>query len=78
MATDEPRFAKGDLNSVMNAHPHVGEWVSDFESRYGTRPIYYGELDRGAKKERNVKLLTACGEKEEKGKRKREVKKLER
>ena len=40
MAADEPRFAKGDLNGVMNAHSHVAEWVSDFESRYGTRPIY--------------------------------------
>lgn len=50
MVNDEPRFAKGDLNSVMNAHPHVAEWVRDFEASHGSRPIYYGELDRGAKK----------------------------
>ena len=48
---DEPRFAKGDLNSVMAAFPHVGDWVRDFESRYGSRPIYYGPLDRDAKKD---------------------------
>ena len=47
---DEDRFAKGDLNSVMAAYPHVADWVRDFESRYGTRPIYYGPLDRDAKK----------------------------
>lgn len=35
--SDEPRFAKGDLNGVMAAYPHVGDWVRDFEQRYGTR-----------------------------------------
>ena len=40
------RFAKGDLNGVMAAYPHVAEWVRDFEMRYGSRPIYYGPLDR--------------------------------
>ena len=40
--SDEPRFAKGDLNGVMAAYPHVAEWVRDFEMRYGSRPIYYG------------------------------------
>ena len=39
---DEPRFAKGDLNGVMAAYPHVAEWVRDFEMQYGSRPIYYG------------------------------------
>jgi len=54
---DEPRFAKGDLNGVMAAHAHVADWVRDFEARYGTRPIYYGELDRDAKKERPLNLI---------------------
>ena len=54
---DEDRFAKGDLNSVMAAYPHVADWVRDFESRYGARPIYYGPLDRDAKKERPLNLI---------------------
>ena len=54
---DEPRFAKGDLNGVMAVHAHVADWVRDFEARYGTRPIYYGELDRDAKKERPLNLI---------------------
>ena len=54
---DEERFAKGDLNSVMAAYPHVADWVRDFESRYGARPIYYGPLDRDAKKERPLNLI---------------------
>ena len=55
--SDDPPFAKGDLNGVMAAHQHVADWVRDFEARYGTRPIYYGELDRGAKKERPLNLI---------------------
>ena len=54
---DEPRFAKGDLAAVMGAHPHVADWVRDFEAQYGTRPVYYGELDRGAKKDRPYNLI---------------------
>ena len=54
---DEDRFVKGDLNSVMAAYPHVADWVRDFESRYGARPIYYGPLDRDAKKERPLNLI---------------------
>ena len=54
---DEPRFAKGDLNGVMAAFPHVAEWVRDFEMRYGSRPIYYGPLDRDAKKQRPLNLI---------------------
>jgi len=54
---DEPRFAKGDLNGVMAAYPHVAEWVRDFEMQYGSRPIYYGPLDRDAKKERPFNLI---------------------
>jgi hypothetical protein len=57
MAEDETRFAKGDLNSVMNAYPHVANWVTDFEAKYGTRPVYYGPLDRGAKKQRPLNLI---------------------
>ena len=54
---DEDRFAKGDLNSVMAAYPHVADWVRDFESRYGSRPVYYGPLDRDAKKNRPFNLI---------------------
>ncbi len=57
MADDEPRFAKGDLASVMAAHPHVADWVRDFESRYGSRPMYYGPLDRDAKSQRPFNLI---------------------
>ena len=57
MMSDEPRFAKGDLNGVMAAYPHVAEWVRDFEMRYGSRPIYYGPLDRDAKKQRPLNLI---------------------
>ena len=53
----EPRFAKGDLNGVMAAYPHVAEWVRDFEMQYGSRPIYYGPLDRDAKKQRPLNLI---------------------
>ena len=59
---DEPRFAKGDLNSVMAAFPHVGDWVRDFESKYGSRPIYYGPLDRDAKKVRPYNLIYSAKE----------------
>lgn len=55
--SDEPKFAKGDLASVMAAHSHVADWVRDFESQHGSRPIYYGELDRDAKKERPYNLI---------------------
>ena len=54
---DEPRFAKVDLNGVMAAYPHVAEWVRDFEMQYGSRPIYYGPLDRDAKKQRPLNLI---------------------
>ena len=54
---EESRFAKGDLNGVMAAYPHVADWVRDFESRYGSRPIYYGPLDRDAKKTRPYNLI---------------------
>ena len=54
---EESRFAKGDLNGVMAAYPHVADWIRDFESRYGSRPIYYGPLDRDAKKTRPYNLI---------------------
>ena len=41
----------------MAAHSHVADWVRDFEKRYGSRPIYYGPLDRGAKKQRPLNLI---------------------
>ena len=54
---EESRFAKGDLGGVMTAYPHVAQWVRDFEMRYGSRPIYYGPLDRDAKKLRPFNLI---------------------
>ncbi|MBA4734969.1 MAG: type II/IV secretion system ATPase subunit [Candidatus Poseidoniales archaeon] len=41
----------------MAAHSHVADWVRDFEKRYGSRPIYYGPLDRDAKKQRPLNLI---------------------
>ncbi|RPG78133.1 MAG: hypothetical protein CBC77_004775 [Euryarchaeota archaeon TMED117] len=41
----------------MAAHSHVAEWVRDFENKYGSRPIYYGPLDRDAKKQRPLNLI---------------------
>lgn len=55
--SDELKFAKGDLNSVMAAHPHVADWVRDFEMKYGSRPEYYGPLDRGARDKRPYNLI---------------------
>ena len=55
--SDELKFAKGDLNSVMAAHPHVADWVRDFEMKYGSRPEYYGPLDRGARDKRPFNLI---------------------
>ena len=57
MADEELKFQRGDLASVMAAHSHVGDWVRDFEKRYGSRPIYYGPLDRDAKKQRPLNLI---------------------
>ena len=34
----------------MAAHPHIAQWVKDFEAQYGSRPYYYGPLDRDARK----------------------------
>ena len=57
MADEELKFQRGDLASVMAAHSHVGDWVRDFEKRYGSRPTYYGPLDRDAKKQRPLNLI---------------------
>jgi len=57
MANEELKFQRGDLASVMAAHSHVADWVRDFEKRYGSRPIYYGPLDRDAKKQRPLNLI---------------------
>ena len=57
MADEELKFQRGDLASVMAAHSHVADWVRDFEKRYGSRQIYYGPLDRDAKKQRPLNLI---------------------
>ncbi len=57
MADEELKFQRGDLAGVMAVHSHVGDWVRDFEKRYGSRPIYYGPLDRDAKKQRPLNLI---------------------
>ena len=57
MVDEDLKFARGDLASVMAAHNHVAEWVRDFEKKYGSRPIYYGPLDRDAKKQRPLNLI---------------------
>ena len=47
----EPEFniEPGDLGGLMAEYPHIREWVEDFEAEHGSRPIYYGPLDRDAK-----------------------------
>jgi len=47
----KPEFSiePGDLGGLMAEFPHVREWVEDFEAKHGSRPIYYGPLDRDAK-----------------------------
>ncbi len=42
-------IAKGDLEGLMARYDHVRRWVEDFEAQHGTRPYFYGPLDRGAK-----------------------------
>jgi len=54
---DDIEFQKGDLGSVMAHYPHVAEWVTDFEQRYGSRPMFYGPLDRDAKKVSPMNLI---------------------
>ena len=57
MEGEELRFQRGDLESVMAAHPHVAQWVKDFETQYGSRPYYYGPLDRDARKMDPMNLI---------------------
>jgi len=53
----ELEFARGDLDAVMARHTHVAEWVRDFEAEHGSRPTYYGPLDRAASKMRPLNLI---------------------
>ena len=48
---EKPKFniAPGDLGGLMAEYPHIREWVEEFEAMHGSRPIYYGPLDRDAK-----------------------------
>jgi flagellar protein FlaI len=39
----------GDLGGLMAEYPHIRLWVEDFEAKHGSRPIYYGKLDRDAR-----------------------------
>tara|TARA_Y100000768_G_scaffold60931_1_gene41316 strand:- start:108 stop:1853 length:1746 start_codon:yes stop_codon:yes gene_type:complete len=53
-ADDQPkepefRIEPGDLGGLMAEFPHIRDWVEDFEAKHGSRPIYYGPLDRDAK-----------------------------
>ncbi len=57
MQTEEPEFARGDLDGVLARFDHVREWVEDFEARHGTRPMYYGPLDRAASKMEPLNLI---------------------
>ena len=57
MEEEDLRFQRGDLDSVMAAHPHVAQWVKDFEAQYGSRPYYYGPLDRDARKVEPLNLI---------------------
>ncbi len=47
----EPEFniEPGDLGGLMAEYPHIRTWVEEFEAKHGSRPIYYGPLDRDAK-----------------------------
>ncbi len=45
----EFKIEPGDLGGLMAEYPHIRNWVEDFESKHGSRPIYYGPLDRDAK-----------------------------
>ena len=47
----KPKFniEPGDLGGLMAEYPHIRTWVEEFEAKHGSRPIYYGPLDRDAK-----------------------------
>ena len=57
MVDENLKFQRGDLDSVMAAHPHAALWVKDFEAKYGSRPYYYGPLDRDARKMEPMNLI---------------------
>lgn len=50
-ADSGPKFTiePGDLGGLMAEFPHIRQWVENFEAEHGSRPIYYGPLDRDAK-----------------------------
>ncbi len=54
---EELEFEQGDLAGVMSRFDHVREWVEDFEAQHGTRPMYYGPLDRAASKMKPLTLI---------------------
>ena len=43
------KIQPGDLGGLMAEYPHIRQWVEDFEAKHGSRPIYYGPLDRDGK-----------------------------
>ena len=57
MDEEEFEFARGDLESVLNRHDHVREWGEAFEKKHGTRPMYYGPLNRAASKLKPMNLI---------------------
>ena len=57
MTENFPEIAPGDLDGLLASYPHVRSWVQDFESKFGTRPQYYGPLDRGAKSIKPLNLI---------------------
>jgi len=57
MDEEEFEFVRGDLESVMNRYGHVREWVEAFEEKHGSRPMYYGPLDRAASKLSPMNLI---------------------
>ncbi|MAS63006.1 MAG: hypothetical protein CMA34_04985 [Euryarchaeota archaeon] len=57
MAENYPEIAPGDTDGLLAAYPHVRKWVQDFEAKFGSRPQYYGPLDRGAKSIKPLNLI---------------------
>ena len=57
MVEEELEFARGDLEGVIDRYGHVREWVEAFEEKHGTRPMYYGPLDRAASKLNPMNLI---------------------
>ncbi|MDP6662076.1 MAG: type II/IV secretion system ATPase subunit [Candidatus Thalassarchaeaceae archaeon] len=46
---EEIKIQPGDLGGLMAEYPHIRQWVEDFEAKHGSKPIYYGPLDRDAR-----------------------------